>query len=244
MQKSLFTIEKKNSRLIEISTPFNVIENYIDNNIVSLQCGDTKLSIGEFINVQIGGVDVKYKIRSIIKHSEGRYTLVSFSINKTSTYILPCLGISKSKLFYISYFINAYLDLDEDKSLNGKFLYLAYRYIRGEGYRHFESLLTNYPNYYKTIDVSPNLVVYAFTIPKEHWEDINKFKNAEYSKFSSKLKEKIRMSNGVESIEYKVVMRSPFYIEELEKFLGCKIPQGNELASIPSMNDEILTDYD
>ena len=99
MQKSLFTIEKKNSRLIEISTPFNVVENYIDNNIVSLQCGDTKLSIGEFINVQIGRVDVKYKIRSIIKHSEGRYTLVSFSRNKTSTYILPCLGISKSKLF-------------------------------------------------------------------------------------------------------------------------------------------------
>ena len=73
---------------------------------------------------------------------------------------------------------------------------------------------------------------------------INKFKNAEYSKFSSKLKEKIRIFNGVDSIQYKVVMQSPFYIEELEKFLGCKIPQGNELASIPNINDEILTDYD
>ena len=39
-------------------------------------------------------------------------------------------------------------------------------------------------------------------------------------------------------------MQSPFYIEELEKFLGCKIPKGNELDSIPNMNDEILTDYD
>jgi len=39
-------------------------------------------------------------------------------------------------------------------------------------------------------------------------------------------------------------MQSPFYIEELENFLGCKIPKGNELDSIPNMKDEILTDYD
>ena len=29
-----------------------------------------------------------------------------------------------------------------------------------------------------------------------------------------------------------------------KNFLGCKIPKGNELDSIPNMNDEILTDYD
>ena len=244
MQKSLFTIGRKDSRLVEISTPFNVEENYIDNNLVDLKCGDTTLSINDYINVQIEGINIKYKIRKISKNCEGNYTLVSYSRNRTTYYLLPCLGLSKQKLFFDSYFINAYLDIDNDKSLNGKFLYLAYRFIRGEKYRYFESLITKYPNYYKTIDVSPNLVVYAFTIPKEHWEDISKFKNAEYSKFSSKLKEKIRVFNGVDSIQYKVVMQSPFYIEELEKFLGCKIPKGNELDSIPNMNDEILTDYD
>lgn len=242
--QEFFTINKKTSRLVEISTPFNIVENYKDNSITSLQCGDTTLNTDDYINIQIDGVNVKYKVRKINKNSEGNYTLISYCRNRTTSYLLPCLGISRQKLFLNSYFINAYLDIDNSKSLNGKFLYLAYRFIRGEKYRYFESLITKYPNYYKTIDVSPNLVVYAFTIPKEHWEDMNKFKNAEYSKFSSKLKEKIRVFNGVESIQYKVVMQSPFYIEELEKFLGCKIPKGNELDSIPNMNDEILTDYD
>ena len=244
MQKSPFTIGKKTSRLVEISTPFNIVENYKNNNIQSLQCGDTTLNIDGYINVQIENVNLRYKIRKINKNSEGNYTLVSYGRNRTTYYLLPCLGLSKQKLFFDSYFINAYLDIDSSKSLNWKFIYLAYRYVRGEKYRKFESLITTYSNYYKTIDVSPNLVVYAFTIPKEHWEDINKFENAEYSKFSSKLKEKIRVFNGVDSIQYKVVMQNPFYIEELEKFLGCKIPKGNELDSIPNMNDEILTDYD
>ena len=33
------TINKKTSRLVEISTPFNIVENYKDNSITSLQCG-------------------------------------------------------------------------------------------------------------------------------------------------------------------------------------------------------------
>lgn len=244
MQKSLFTIGKKTSRLVEISTPFNVIENYKDNTIINLQCGDSTLSVDNYINVQIEGVNVKYKIRKINKNSEGSYTLVSYFRNRTTTYILPCLGLSKQKLFFDSYFINAYLDIDNNKSLNGKFMYLAYRFIKGERYRQFEFLITKYPNYYKTIDVSTNLVVYAFQIPKEYWDDIDKFKNANYSKFSNKLKEKIKISNGLESIQYKVVTQNTSYVQELERFLEMKLPDNIELDSIPDLNNEILTEYD
>lgn len=244
MQKSLFTIGKKTSRLVEISTPFNVIENYKDNTIINLQCGDSTLSVDSYINVQIEGVNIKYKIRKINKNSEGSYTLVSYFRNRTTTYILPCLGLSKQKLFFDSYFINAYLDIDNNKSLNGKFIYLAYRFIKGERYRQFESLITKYPNYYKTIDVSTNLVVYAFQIPKEYWDDIDKFKTANYSKFSNKLKEKIKISNGVESIQYKIVTQNSSYIQELERFLEMKLPENIELDSIPDLNNEILNEYD
>lgn len=244
MQKSPFTIGKKTSRLVEISTPFNIVENYKNNNIQSLQCGDTTLNIDGYINVQIENVNLRYKIRKINKNSEGNYTLVSYGRNRTTYYLLPCLGLSKQKLFFDSYLINAYLDIDSSKSLNGKFIYLAYRYVRGEKYRKFESLITTYPNYYKTIDVSPNLVVYAFTIPKEFWEDIDRFKQAKYSQFSNKLKERIKISNGIESTQYKVVTQNPSYILELENFLEMKFPANIELDSIPNINDETLIDYD
>ena len=241
--KSL-TIEKKNSRLVEISTPFNIVEHYNNKKLTSLELsGDIILKINEYFKVTLDGITVNYKIREIVKKSEGSYTLVSYNRNRTTSYLLPCLGLTHRQLFYSSYFINAYLDIDK-YSLNGKFIYLAYRYVRGEKYRKFESLITTYSNYYKTIDVSPNLVVYAFTIPKEFWEDIDRFKQAKYSQFSNKLKERIKISNGIESTQYKVVTQNPNYILELENFLEMKLPINIELDSIPNINDETLIDYD
>jgi len=64
--QEFFTINKKTSRLVEISTPFNIVENYKDNSITSLQCGDTTLNTDDYINIQIDGVNVKYKVRKLI----------------------------------------------------------------------------------------------------------------------------------------------------------------------------------
>lgn len=244
MQKSLFKVIEKNSRVIEISTPFNVIEYKNNENIIKLECGNEVLSINNYYKLDLGKWVCKYKIRSIISNQKGRYTLISYKRNHTTQYILPCLNITKEKLFFNSFFINAYLDLDSKFSLNGKFIYLVYRYIRGDEFRQVENFIKTYPNYYKTIDISSNLVSYAFEIPNQYWNDIDLFLKGDYSKISNNLKIKIAHMNGLDSVANNVVTKNPSYIKSIENYLDVIIPPEMELEKKPNISDEILIDYD
>lgn len=244
MAESLFQVCNKNSRIVEISTPFNVIEHKVDNNIVKLECGDTIIKVGEYFKVKLHNYSNKYKVRSIKKKGEGLYSLVSYHRNKTTQYLLPMLRLTQEKLFYNSFFINAYLQLNKKHDLNGKFIYLTYRFVRGDEYRQAEKLIKTYPNYYKTIDVSPNLVVYAFIIPQQYYSDVELFKEGKYSRFSLSLKGLISMFNGKLSIPSKVVNKELSYLQEIEEYFDVTLPKEMELDRIPNMNEETLEDYD
>lgn len=234
-----------NGRSIEIHTNSNCNLTYENKKINSIQIGSTTYSIGDYFNHDYTKIPSKYYIKSIQEGGSKskfryKYTFFSHFLNKSSTYILPCLGKNMNYFYTDRYFINAYVSEDY------KSLYLMYRFSKSDDYfENVENNILKHRDFKECIKTIENgFDVFKFDIPREHISDIKVFFDGKYSRLSDDLKHNIKTFYYLsdKSHTMQVLNRGKELKERLEAWLACDFT-GIDLDEKPKKKDEIWELY-
>lgn len=206
-------------------------------NIVSVSLEDKfTISIGDQFLIHIGELISIYETKYILIDEKDKSILLFSALpTKTSIYLLPLLGKTRSFLNYDSYFVNAYLDHAS------RFICIMYRFTGTNRYKEFEKQLMTDPLCVSHLEHNPYHVVYIFKIPLEFKEDVVSFIEGKYSMFSKALKGRIRKFYGRDDSQpiMDVINRSKKLKTSLERHLAVSLSTDSELASKPDMEIEI-----
>jgi len=208
-------------------------ENHIS--CISIE-GKYDIKVGDKFSIEIGAVSSVYEIKYMIVE-KGQKSILMFSSvpNKTTTFLLPLLGITKNQLKFDYYFVNAFLNKELDH------LYLLYRFTGTRIYKDFEQTMWTNPLCVKHVESDKYHVIYIFKIPERFEEDVEHFKNGHYSKFSKTLRQRIMKFYGSAdaSMVMQVVNQDKELKTKLEEHLNLNLPDASELASKPDLELEI-----
>lgn len=229
-----------NSRMIELFTNSYVEEVISNFKIQSLTISNKIIRVGDNFDHGCEGIPSHYSILkienggSLIGKYKHCYTLFSHLRNKTTTYILPCLGKDSNYFYEDSYLVNCYISQDR------KQLYLLYRFAKSEDYGKLETTITKHPDYVRIDNSIPGMDLYVFNIPTFHQDDIQLFLKGKYSKISSILKGKIKVFYNLpdRSKVWRILNREDKLIKEMEKEFGCPMFDV-DLENKPDLKNEI-----
>lgn len=232
-----------NARMIEVYTNSLLLKTELDgkNNITALAIGSLVIKQGEkFIHNEyripssytISKIEKGASLNNKFKH---RFTLFSHIRNKTTDYILPCLG--KNFMFFDvdGYLINAYLGKDDK-------LYLLYRFASTQYYDKLEHSLVKHPNFFNIDSNTPGFDVFIFCIPEYFLDDVKTFKKGRYSKLSNTLKYNIKSFYSLKdkSNLWKILTKDAVLVKEKEDEF--RLPKGFlwniDLDEKPKVKDE------
>lgn len=204
--------------------------------------GKYKISVGDMFKVKLGDRENNYKVNYILK-SESKYLDPKSKNNKTyyfkthlnnltSKYLLPCYGLPKGFFSYEGYMINAYLNRDRES------LDVLYRFVSDDHYKQLEKSLCEHDLYSDTKDINSEYVIHRFKIPSIHLEDVDRFLNGKYSKFSTPLKIKIMKFHKCTSKSnlYGILNKSNWLKEKIEKTLNIDL-YNSELEDRPNTDE-------
>lgn len=153
------------------------------------------------------------------------------SVNLCSIYVLPLLGLNRYSFGSPDKFVNSYIAEDD-------------KHVVVECLHPYNSLITNHTNYKLNFD-RDNSYFAVFEIPQYYKEDVRKFKEGKYSKFTDSAKNLIRKKSGLpykvpkvggryeSALELLVLDRAEELRKHLEDKLAVKISNEAELGSIP-----------
>lgn len=231
----------RNSRMIEIYTnAINIEEQLINDKIESITIGKTVFKIGDNFKHDLGSIPSDYVISRIEKgaspsekYSKG-FTLFTHDRNKTTTYILPCLGENDNFFYTDSYLINAYLNNERDQ------LHLLYRFSTSEDYAVVENKLIKHPLFRKMDNSIKGFDVFIFDIEEIHLKDVEYFVLGKYSKFSEILKLKIKKfyKLSAKSRLWQIITRDKELVAKMERDFFCSF-SGVDLDEKPKLKNEI-----
>jgi len=210
----------KNARMIELYT--NTLEvpeelNTETGEIKGITIGSKNIKVGDKFSHGYEEIPSSYDILKIMKGGDPKitfrhkYTILSHERNKTTDYILPCLGQNRAYFDTEGYLINAYLDRDE-------YLCLMYRFAKTDYYGELEKRLYNHPRLVKMNNTIPGYDVFIYSIPEQHKDDIETFKQGKYSKLSEELKKKIKVfySLSEKSNLWKILTKEDSLVKQFE----------------------------
>lgn len=160
---------------------------------------------------------------------------------------------TKSKT-YLLYYINKYIPIKYIESLlnvylyhenNGPAIVLIYKFLGKDlKFIEYEGELCNNEHFATTenYDKKGEYVVYVFNMPKELTDVINLFMLGKYSKLPER-KHLIHYMIDNYGVGYdhkliQVIRKDPNLKSQLEEELKTRIPEDNELASIPDVFEE------
>jgi hypothetical protein len=211
-----------NSKQIEICTNAIIQEITDDyNNIVELTAGNFTLKIGDNFNHKLDTLPSTYCIQEIekFKHKQFKYCyyIRSHSTNKTTEYLVPCLGLTKQQLCYDTFLVNAYLMGTPTQ------ITLLYRYSTTESYGRLEEILLKNINFVGIQNGVPGFDVVVMNIPEQYIADVIKFQNSRYSQISTELKQNIVKFHNLKPKDrlYQVIHKSKELVKQLEDKFGC-----------------------
>jgi len=254
------TLTPLNSTTLELTTTGVVTDisysNDLSREITSITIGD-EYRITKYGTIKIPFADIVaiYDINFIRKVSAKKFLLLSHLRNRTTTYILPCLGIlpvtklnddtTTETKFEISrycqntYLINAYID-----SKNLKRLEIVFRFSNHSTYKRLESCLLDHPEFIKVNEgyKKDDYVSFVMGVPEDFQKDVIYFLRGQYSLFSEELKRRILQFHraGKKSRLYKVLYKQPDLRTELEEALGTRLNPEQELDSVPDRQQEFI----
>jgi hypothetical protein len=210
-----------------------------DGNITSLDVGlgEKIISIGDDFVTELETVSSPYTVKYIEKVDKNTYILHTNYFNKTSIYILPCLGLTKHDYYYDSYLMNTYIYNYPDCNQ----LILIYRFSSHESYINFEFVVKQRTNFIKLIDIDKSFVGMIYEVEDKFISDIQLILQGKYSLISPTLKMRIRSFHGL-SGEHKfmdVVNRSEKRRLLLEDLYRVRLSADQELESKPILEEEI-----
>lgn len=173
---------------------------------------------------------------------------------KTSLFLLPLMtyqtGETASQVLWdIGLFKNAYLKVDTSEYTSPEFsIALHFNWKAGHHtFDKYESILeTNFEGFEcihsKAPDNTSELMV--FKIPEKYKTIYNQFINGQYSWFPEPYKQHILKftSQPKDGKLFRIMYKSKLLKEELEKSLGCSIPDNVELFDPPYLKEETFTD--
>ena len=165
----------------------------------------------------------------------------------TSDYILPLLGYSKSYYIPDTVLTGSFI---WDKDLEGYdgegekdiFILLKYNGRVGSYYNKISLMLENHKEFRFNYDLyEGRYVMEVIGLPREYWEDYDRFIKGEYSKFSLEAKKLIVKGISNNSIIPGVLNKAEETRIMLEDALESKIPESQELWSIPDREREAFS---
>ena len=249
-----------NSKTLELTTTGVITEicysKDIEREITSITIAeDYKITKNGSITIPMSERDVVYEINHIIQTGPKIFLLLSELRNRTTTYLLPALGVlslsEKAKKLdlktqeelrrycYNTYLINAYINPE-----NLKLLELVFRFSTHNTYKILEECIMLHPRFIKITDgyKKDDYVSFSMEVPDEYQEDVLTFLKGMYSQFSDGLKREITRFHraSTKSRLYQILHKDPKLREFLEKELMATIPKTLELDSIPDRSLELL----
>lgn len=213
--------------------------------IVEISTGNFTLKIGDKFKHSLESIPSDYEINYISRFEKKGYNhcyfLDTHLSNRTTDYILPCLGIPREELGfskqlgYNPYLINAYLTNKPDE------IALLYRFSTHEHYGVLENNLSKSKQFVEISNKYPGFDLVIMKVLPKFEKDIELFKKGSYSKLSKELKDKIILFNGLKEKDkiWQVINKGDILMKKIQKEFG--ITTGIiELDSIPNLVNEII----
>ena len=164
----------------------------------------------------------------------------AFDKNLTTTFLLFTLKINRSKIDKFN-FNQAYIYDNQHINKFDNCLYLEFKLTKenkqSAEFFEFEKemLASGIINDYYDFDDS---TVFVVQVNKEFHDDLSKFMDGEYSKFSSKLKN--RMNSVNDMLVRGIVDKEEYARVYMSKLYDINIPSTQEYCSKPNLKNEIL----
>tara|TARA_R100000908_G_C3750440_1_gene145073 strand:+ start:165 stop:962 length:798 start_codon:yes stop_codon:yes gene_type:complete len=227
------TVKVYSSRQLHLLPIYKGGEVYDDKgNLVEINYDDEFLvKVGETVSIKRH----KYKIQKITKmvslegiHVSGYYLHTS-TLSKSSMFVFPLLGYTRTFFEWNSSFINSFIWKEGGEE--GRFIYLWYKFVPSLEMEEFEEKLKNNINFIDAEDVDDYHVLYRFMVPEKFEKDYDKIIKGKYSYITESAKERIldfHFSSPDRPIG-KILYRDPERREKMEKELGIKIPEEQDL---------------
>tara|TARA_B110000003_G_C16519443_1_gene484382 strand:+ start:96 stop:851 length:756 start_codon:yes stop_codon:yes gene_type:complete len=203
--------------------------------IISLESPTSSIELGLTLEIQ----KQKYKVNIIeqkVINGKTMYLLSTAKKTKSSTFLFPILGGTRSNFFWDRLFMNCFIATEKDSHC----IALLYRWSGDPMFIQFEKTLSEFPNFRKTYDPDTQTVMFVFDIPTEYEEDYTQYLRGGYSKLTTGYKQEVLNFHGltrhseIGQILYKDSKRR----ERLSFKLGVKLHENAELLSIINFEDE------
>jgi hypothetical protein len=207
-----------------------------DNTIISINDENgVLLSLGTTLEVK----KRKYKINiieEIIVKTTKYYRLYIAKRTKSSNFIMPMLSGNRDLYFWNNLFVNAFIKTPEEDDC----IALLYRWSSNPLYIKFEKALSNFKNFRRKYDPSPNYVMFVFDIPKRHIRNYKRFLTGKYSRLSKAYKIDILEFHDadIEDEIGQILFLSAKRRKAMEKKLDVYLPEESELLSIIDIDKE------
>ena len=200
-----------------------------ENEIVCLELPKYSISLGESFSVK----DRRYKVNIIKKLYVGNalfYELCMAKQTKSSLFVLPMLGGEKNLFFYNNLLVNCFIGIPDHEGC----IALLYRWSGDPLFLKFEKAIKQFRNYVDSCDISSELVMFIFDVPKKHVKNYKKFIDGKYSKLSDEYKTKILKFHGmnIDSQMAQILYKSKKRKKRIEHNLGIPLDDSAELFSI------------
>jgi hypothetical protein len=216
----------------------SVKPHYYDNQIVSLEISNKIVSTGEIITFKKNSIKINIIQRRNVRNVE-YYDLKTCNKNKSSLFVTPMLGGTRSVWHYNRLHFNTFIDKDN------KLIQLLYKNSNDPLFLNFKKAVTQFKNYQTheiIADGKLKYILFTFKVPEQQKKHYDLFLNGKYSKFSRDFKLKILEYHELEVDHFigQILFRSKRRKAKLEKKIGEVLPDGAELFSIPNFKDELF----
>lgn len=168
---------------------------------------------------------------------------------KSKTYLLPLISeVLPLEDKFMKYIVNTYIFRD-GFTKEGMFLHIEHKFsFKNPEFTAYESKLRRSEYFVESYDHKDN-VVYTFRFPEEYAEEYTKFYEGKYSEFGDDAKKLIMRFLNAQYLQVKEASKFLVRVRrvlnkdeqlrlEWKKEKGVDIPQGQELESIISIDNE------
>lgn len=156
--------------------------------------------------------------------------------NKSKTYLLPYIN-EYIAIRFLDRLENTYISFNDEYKIC-----LRYLYSGKKEFTEYEKELESNIYYEKTIDINKKEVLYIFNIPEELFSTLDLFVSGKYSYLPNKeLLISFLVKNfglTLNSKIIKIINRDEQLKQEIEEELNIKIPDGQDISSIPELDQE------
>lgn len=204
-----------------------------------------------------GHVMIPFKVNHIEKGDKDRDNVHLFSVywmaetrrTLSARFILPMLGGFREAYGWSEFMVDSFVGDETREDFSDPYnILILYRFDPADRFAFLEQNLTNMEYFLERYEPDRYHTMYAFQIPEEYHQDHEMFLQGRYSQMSEAHKERVlgfhlgkdpdtdKLNSSVLAA---ILYKKEWYRKRLCDRFGIDIPEGNELASLPQMRNEL-----